>query len=191
MHGNSDSFYEPSKSALKVMVGSVIDDRTYPPAPEERSFILNRQTSASLLAPEVDRSIALKNRVGILEDTVLYQARRNELSQYMLDDLNNDLLSAEDRLRRAFAVEVERIAVEMADMKVQTDHRFDLQNAENLRSQQHISTLKYENNQLKRKLDLTIRKLNRLQAEFDGGEAPDDELSLTGMSMMDNRAASV
>ena len=197
MNGTSDSFYDPSKSTgspLKVMVGSVIDDRTYPPVPAERSYLLNRQSSSSLSAPEVDRSLALKNRVGVLEDTASYQARRNDISQYMLDNLNDDMAIVEERVMEAMAAETRRIAMEMAEMKLQYDHQFDLQNSENLRTQQHISTLKYENNQLKRKLDLTVRKLNRLQAEFDGGEAPDDELSLTGlngMSMMENRAASV
>jgi hypothetical protein len=166
---------------------------TYPPIPAERSYVLNRQSSSSLLPPEVDPSLALKNRVGVLEDTFAYQLKKNEVSQFMLDDLNTDLEKAEEQVMEALVVETRRIAIEMAAMKIENDHRFDLQNAENLRSQQHISTLKYENNQLKRKLDLTIRKLNRLQAEFDGGEAPDDELSLTGMSMFDNnnRSASV
>ncbi len=188
MNGTSDSMYDPSKSALKVMV----EDR-YPPIPAERSYVLNRQSSSSLLPPEVDPSLALKNRVGVLEDTFAYQLKKNEVSQFMLDDLNTDLEKAEEQVMEALVVETRRIAIEMAAMKIENDHRFDLQNAENVRSQQHISTLKYENNQLKRKLDLTIRKLNRLQAEFDGGEAPDDELSLTGMSMFDNnnRSASV
>jgi len=188
---NSDSLYDPgasvasmSKSAVKIMVGNAIEDRTFPPAPEPRSFMLNRQSSASLLVPTVDRGVAVKSRVSTLEDMAAMQKDRNALFQGMLDDLDVDLAKAEDRIMAALDASNQRIANEFVELRKHYDHRFDLQNAENLRTQQHISTLKFENNQLKRKLDLTIRKLNRLQAEFDGGEtAPDDELSLTGLNV--------
>ena len=191
MPGNSDSLYDPgasvastSKSAVKIMVGSALEDRTYPPEPEPRSFFLNRQSSASLLVPTVDRGLAVKARVSTLEDMVTVQEDRSALVQGMLDDLDVDLGKAEDRIMAALEASNQRIVNEFAELRSYYDHRFDLQNAENLRTQQHISTLKFENNQLKRKLDLTIRKLNRLQAEFDGGEtAPEDELSLTGLNM--------
>ena len=174
------------------MVGSIIDDRTYPPEPTVRSFTLNRQSSAKLLVPDIDDGQAVKSRVTVLENTVAFQTQKNELIHSMFDDLDQDLANAEERQMLALATSNQRIAQEFAELRLHYDHRFDLQTAENLRTQQHISALKFENNQLKRKLELTIRKLNRLQAEFDGGEVgEDDELSQAFMSTAEMRASTV
>ena len=182
-----------SQSPQKVMVGSIIDDRTYPPEPTVRSFTLTRQSSAKLMSPDIDNGQAVKSRVTILENTAAFQAQRNELTHSMFDDLDIDLAKAEERQMVALAATNQRIAQEFVELRAHYDHRFDLQISENLRTQQHISALKFENNQLKRKLELTIKKLNRLQAEFDGGEVQedDDELSQTFMSTAEMRASTV
>ena len=188
MPGNTHS----SSSPQKVMVGSIIDDRTYPPEPTVRSFTLSRQTSAKLLSPDIDNGQAVKSRVTVLENTAAFQAQRNELTHSMFDELDIDLADAEERQMVALAASNQRIAQEFEELRKHYDHRFDLQSAENLRTQQHISALKFENNQLKRKLELTIKKLNRLQAEFDGGEVQeDDELSQAFMSTAEMRASTV
>jgi hypothetical protein len=90
--------------------------------------------------------------VGTAEATIEYQNDVNRVTKAMILSLDADLSHTERRILEMFEANNQRIAQEFAELKKDYDHRFDLQTAENLRTQQHISSLKAENNQLKRKL---------------------------------------
>eukprot|EP00596_Hydrurales_sp_CCMP1899_P007415 CAMPEP_0119049028 /NCGR_PEP_ID=MMETSP1177-20130426/62341_1 /TAXON_ID=2985 /ORGANISM="Ochromonas sp, Strain CCMP1899" /LENGTH=182 /DNA_ID=CAMNT_0007025713 /DNA_START=160 /DNA_END=708 /DNA_ORIENTATION=+ len=152
---------------------SVVNGKEYPPVPEDRNYDSHREAISELKRPNIDRNIDIKARVSTLENTVLYQAEVNPLTVSMLDDLNLDIFKCENKVMSVIEVNQQKIVEEMIELKRNYDHRFEMQAADNVRSLQHFSTLKAENNQLRRKLETTSKKLRALQAEFDGGETAD------------------
>jgi len=59
-------------------------------------------------------------------------------------------------------------------MKSEMDHKFSLQVAENKRMQQHLSTVKRENQAMTRRLVALEDRVARLESEL-GGDDEDDE----------------
>lgn len=87
-----------------------------------------------------------------LENMAEYQNERNRHVDSTLQEMDDEATNLENVLKDLIREATENLDLEIRQMKQEVDHRFDLQDAENKRLQQHVATLKAENNQLTRKL---------------------------------------
>mmetsp|Transcript_34537 Transcript_34537/g.35205 ORF Transcript_34537/g.35205 Transcript_34537/m.35205 type:complete len:189 (+) Transcript_34537:159-725(+) len=111
----------------------------------------------------------LKERIRGLEVAMEQQSERNTITDQTLDAIGADTEKVEANLKSYVNEVSEKLEAQVRQMKVEVDHRFELQDAENKRLQQHVATLKAENNQLQRKLAAMEDRVRNLEVEMGGG----------------------
>jgi hypothetical protein len=91
---------------------------------------------------------SLKQRVFCLEQAIEIQVRRDDVTYQNIIALSKD----SERIEQTLSNSIDTKTLALDDLlklfKQEVHHRFELQNAENKRLQQHITTLKAENHQL-------------------------------------------
>ncbi len=128
---------------------------------------------------------AFKDRLSILEETAQTQSRMNQLTYEAFGDSKRDLNNTEENLKALLAALNEQFSSELAGLRREYEHRFELQNAENRRLQSSFALLKAESTQTNKKLVLTIEKLRAMQLEFGVDQTADttDEFSALALSV--------
>ena len=94
----------------------------------------------------------VKDRIKCLENAVDYQNERNGILDQTLETMSNETINLDKALKQLLLETTTHLESELKRIKQEADHRFDLQDAENRRLQQHVASLKAENSQLTRKL---------------------------------------
>lgn len=110
----------------------------------------------------------MKERVRTLENCVLQQHERNDQVSQTLEMMEADTVHMDNNLRSYISQTSHTLDSELKLMKQEIGHRFELQEAENKRLQQHVATLKAENHQLQRKLQIAEARLKGLEVEVRG-----------------------
>ena len=88
-----------------------------------RSFQINRDAIADLKRPEIDQYADVKARVALLESIVVFQDRINPLHTALSDDLNVDLFKIEAKILEAVALNQNKAARDMEELRRHYDHR--------------------------------------------------------------------
>jgi hypothetical protein len=94
----------------------------------------------------------LKQRVFSLEQAIEIQVRRDDVTYQNIVALSKDSSRIEKTITDSLNEKSSSLEDALRIFKQEVHHRFDLQNAENKRLQQHITTLKAENHQLQSEL---------------------------------------
>lgn len=94
----------------------------------------------------------LKQRVYSLEQAIDIQVRRDDVTYQNILALSKDSARIEQSLTQTINDKSSALEEALRIFKQEVHHRFELQNAENKRLQQHITTLKAENHQLQSEL---------------------------------------
>lgn len=115
-------------------------------------FEVSQTLRNSLSVPELNPTQSLKKRVTALESAVDCQVEVDNVTYQNIVAVSEDSLRMSSRLEKFMQMNLEKINDEFIAFKKEVHHRFDLQNAENKRLIQHISTLKADNQQLQRDL---------------------------------------
>lgn len=141
--------------STKIVIGRVIagesEDRTHP---EETTsyFAASQSLRESLSAPQLMVEGTLKQRVVSLEQAIDIQVRRDDVTYQNILALSKDSERIERVVTQTFNEKTASLEEALKTFKQEVHHRFELQNAENKRLQQHITTLKAENHQLQSEL---------------------------------------
>ena len=94
----------------------------------------------------------LKQRVFSIEQAIDIQVRRDDVTYQNILALSKDSARIEQTLTESINEKTNTLEEALRVFKQEVHHRFELQNAENKRLQQHITTLKAENHQLQNEL---------------------------------------
>lgn len=138
----------------------------------------------------------MKVRLATLEDSFEAQYQKNEDTDAKLEKLFRDAQVTNERLMKLMQENKDRFDESISALRKEFGHKFELQMAENQRTQHHISTLKAEKVALQKKLGNTIERLRAVEQEvcgFDGGnDAAFDETiySASGAGSPSGTAAS-
>jgi len=114
----------------------------------------------------------MKVRLSTLEDSFEAQYQKNEDTDSKLEKLFRDSQVTNERLMKLMQENKDRFEENMSALRKEFGHKFELQMAENQRTQHHISTLKAEKVALQKKLGNTIERLRAVEQEvcgYDGG----------------------
>lgn len=131
-----------------------------PQAPNEAQIAASKfnavlQQLSSIPFPPIAGELSVKARISNLEGAALAQSEFNSTAIENFSQLNNSLHAAEDMIKLFLKQTQESFDAKLATLKKEYDHRFDLQNSENKRLQNHVSNLKADTNVLKQKLVCT------------------------------------
>ena len=110
----------------------------------EATIALRESLSTPALLPDG----SLKKRVSALEQAMEMAMRRDDVTYQNIIALSKDGSIRQERLQVMMQEETSKLAEYMAAFQREVCHRFELQNAENKRLNQHIASLKQENRQL-------------------------------------------
>jgi hypothetical protein len=125
---------------------------TLNPNPDEvRGFDINREVLSMITLPQIDPSESIKNRISYVEDVVTVQAKINAIHAELFNDLDGDLAKVQAYFPPVLDQIHQRHVEDIAAVRSEYEHKFELQAAENLRMQQHIVALKAENEMFKRR----------------------------------------
>eukprot|EP01041_Mallomonas_annulata_P003734 gene3734-7417_t len=111
----------------------------------------------------------LKDRIKGLENAIDQQIERNAMVDESLNAMGFETEKLEENLKLLVKETSDKLEAQIRQMKQEVDHRFELQDAENKRLQQHIASLKAENNQLQRKMVVVEERVKMLEKEMGGG----------------------
>jgi hypothetical protein len=114
----------------------------------------------------------MKVRLATLEDSFEAQYQKNEDTDSKLEKLFKDSQVTNERLMKLMQENKDRFDENISALRKEFGHKFELQMAENQRTQHHISTLKAEKVALQKKLGNTIERLRAVEQEvcgYDGG----------------------
>jgi hypothetical protein len=122
------------------------------PEETESYFAASQSLRESLSAPQLVTDGTLKQRVLSLEQAIEIQVRRDDVTYQNILALSKDSERIETTFTQSLNDKTSSLEEALRIFKQEVHHRFDLQNAENKRLQQHITTLKAENHQLQSEL---------------------------------------
>lgn len=88
------------------------------------------------------------------------QSRRDDVTYQNIIALSKDGNETHKQNTDLIKGEISRVDEEMAAFRQEVRHRFELQNAENKRLSQHVSTLKADNRQLQAELVSNTSRFN-------------------------------
>jgi hypothetical protein len=94
----------------------------------------------------------LKQRVFSLEQAIEIQVRRDDVTYQNIVALSKDSSRIEKTITESLNDKTSTLEEALRVFRQEVHHRFELQNAENKRLQQHITSLKAENHQLQSEL---------------------------------------
>jgi hypothetical protein len=116
------------------------------------AFDEHRNAMTLLNFPDMRPAEPFKDRLAILEETAQTQARMNQLTYETFGDSKKDLHATEENLKALLASISEQFSNELAALRREYEHRFELQNAENRRLQASFALLKAESTQSNKRL---------------------------------------
>jgi hypothetical protein len=125
---------------------------SFSPEETESYFAASQSLRESLSAPQLVSDGTLKQRVSSLEQAIEIQVRRDDVTYQNILALSKDSERIEKTLTDSLNDKTSSLEEALRIFKQEVHHRFDLQNAENKRLQQHITALKSENHQLQNEL---------------------------------------
>lgn len=102
--------------------------------------------------PHPEENSSMKNRITTLESNNEKQINFNKLTLETFNNLNANVHNLEDHIRLLLGKLQESYDEKLNNLKKEFDHRFELQLNENKRLQNHIASLKSDNNLIKTKL---------------------------------------
>lgn len=114
----------------------------------------------------------MKVRLATLEDSFEAQYQKNEDTDSKIEKLFRDAQVTNERLMKLMQENKDRFDDQIAALRKEFGHKFELQMAENQRNQHHIAALKAEKIALQKRLSNTIDRLRAVEQEvcgFDGG----------------------
>mmetsp|Transcript_18399 Transcript_18399/g.19156 ORF Transcript_18399/g.19156 Transcript_18399/m.19156 type:complete len:188 (+) Transcript_18399:62-625(+) len=155
--------------STKIVIGRVLagesEDRNSPEQTESY-FSASQTLRESLSSPQLMQDGTLKQRVFSLEQAIDIQVRRDDVTYQNILALSKDSARIEQTLTQNLNDKTNTLEEALRVFKQEVHHRFELQNAENKRLQQHITTLKAENHQLQSELTKVTERVKQLESEF-------------------------
>mmetsp|Transcript_16694 Transcript_16694/g.15056 ORF Transcript_16694/g.15056 Transcript_16694/m.15056 type:complete len:194 (-) Transcript_16694:13-594(-) len=130
-------------------------------------------TMKSITLPSIKPQSNAKQRINTLEDATLTQYKLNEMTFDTVGKLSSELINTEDHIKQIIQQLTDNFNNQLRALRIEYDHRFDLQRAENKRLKDGFAALKEESSMTIKKLNLTIEKLQEVQTEL--GETNDND----------------
>lgn len=123
----------------------------------------------------------MKVRIGYLEDALEDQLRKNDMIDSRLDQNMNEMDLSNERMLLKMQENKDKFDDALNNLRKEFGHKFELQMAENQRTQQHIASLKADKSALQRKLAATVERLRAVEREVTGEDlGPEDDFLANG-----------
>lgn len=122
------------------------------PDNEESFFSQSCRMRGSLEVSQINPEAPIKSRVMLLENAVENQKERDDVTFSNIEALSKDTERIESTLNETVNRKTSAVEEALQRFKMEVQHRFDLQGAENKRLQASVAALKAENQALAKSL---------------------------------------